>query len=164
MPCWQKLSSSHAKWRLTWKSIWSKGIEFFHAVNIVPIDIHQCLLNVNRDQTVDVSTVRWWLMCFSNVHSEKPHSRLSCIVASPRNEECLNQIINILQPENWMLSWVCWKQYWQYSNIAKFVPNWYYRCLHNAESLPNASTSGSAEALHSWRWQFLFSITPGDKK
>ena len=32
--------------------------EFLHAEKIAPIDIHQCLLNVYGDQTVDVSTVR----------------------------------------------------------------------------------------------------------
>ena len=31
--------------------------EFLHAENMVPIDIHLCLLNVYADQTVDVSTV-----------------------------------------------------------------------------------------------------------
>ena len=35
------------------------------------------LLNVYRDQTVDTSTVRWWLMCFSTDNKDvcdKPHS------------------------------------------------------------------------------------------
>ena len=27
-----------------------------------PIGIHQCLLNVSVDQTVDVSTVKWWMV------------------------------------------------------------------------------------------------------
>ena len=31
--------------------------EFLHAENMVPIDIHLCLLNIYADQTVDVSTV-----------------------------------------------------------------------------------------------------------
>ena len=30
------------------------------------IDIHQCLLNVSGDQTVDVNTVRQWVVCFSS--------------------------------------------------------------------------------------------------
>ena len=33
-------------------------IEFLHAENMAPIDIHQHLLNVYEDQTVDASTVR----------------------------------------------------------------------------------------------------------
>ena len=32
--------------------------EFLHAEKIAPTDIHQLLLNVDGDQTVDVSTVR----------------------------------------------------------------------------------------------------------
>ena len=31
-----------------------------------PIDIQQCLLNVDGDQTVDVSTARRWVVCFSS--------------------------------------------------------------------------------------------------
>jgi len=31
---------------------------------IVAIDICQCLLNVHGDQTVDVSTVSWWVVGF----------------------------------------------------------------------------------------------------
>ena len=27
---------------------------------MTPIDIHRCLPNISRDQTVDMSTVRWW--------------------------------------------------------------------------------------------------------
>ena len=34
------------------------GIEFFHAEKMVPIDVHQHLLNVYGDQTVDVGAVR----------------------------------------------------------------------------------------------------------
>jgi len=49
--------------------LWMKqrcGVEFLHAENITPIDVHWCLLNVYRDQTVGVSTVRW---CVSAVVS-----------------------------------------------------------------------------------------------
>jgi len=41
-------------------------IEFLHAEKIAPIDIHQCLLNVYGDHTVDVSTVMWWVARFSS--------------------------------------------------------------------------------------------------
>ena len=39
--------------------------EFLHVETIVPVDIHQHLLNVYGDQPVDVSTVRWWVVQFS---------------------------------------------------------------------------------------------------
>ena len=42
-----------------------------------PIDIHCCLLNVYGEQTVDVHTVRWWVVHFSTDDSgvkDKPHS------------------------------------------------------------------------------------------
>jgi len=39
--------------------------EFLHVEKIAPIDIYQYLLNVDEDKTVDVSTVRQWVVCFS---------------------------------------------------------------------------------------------------
>ena len=41
---------------------------------IVPTDIYQHLLNVGGDQTVDVSAVRQWVVCFSsdNINSGSP--------------------------------------------------------------------------------------------
>ena len=41
--------------------------EFLHEEKMAPIDIHQWLLNIPGDQTVDVSPVRWWVMCFTAV-------------------------------------------------------------------------------------------------
>jgi len=38
------------------------GIEFFHAGEVAPIDVHQHLLNVDGDKIVDVSTVRQWVV------------------------------------------------------------------------------------------------------
>jgi len=52
--------------------------EFLHAENMAPIDIHQYLLNVSENQTVDVSTVRWWVVSFSSSDSnvkDNPHCR-----------------------------------------------------------------------------------------
>ena len=40
-------------------------VEFLHVGKIAPTDIYRCLLNVDGDPTVDVSTVRWWAVCFS---------------------------------------------------------------------------------------------------
>ena len=51
------------------------AIEFIHEEKVASIDIHQCLLNVYGDQTVDMSTVSWWVVCFSsgeNNMREKP--------------------------------------------------------------------------------------------
>ena len=53
-------------------------IEFLYAEKNAPNDIHQRLLNVYGDQTVDVSTVRRWVARFSSGDSDvqdKPHSR-----------------------------------------------------------------------------------------
>ena len=41
------------------------GTEFHYAEKIAPIDIHRHLLDIYRDQTVDVSTVGGW--CVSAV-------------------------------------------------------------------------------------------------
>jgi len=41
-------------------------IELIHAEKMVPTDIHQCLLNTDGDQPVDMSTVRWWVVSFSS--------------------------------------------------------------------------------------------------
>ena len=41
------------------------GIEFLQAEKVAPTDIHQCLLNIYGVQTVDMSTVRQWVVCFS---------------------------------------------------------------------------------------------------
>jgi hypothetical protein len=41
-------------------------IEFLTAEQIAPIDIHRRLLKVYGDDTVDVSTVRRWVVCFSS--------------------------------------------------------------------------------------------------
>ena len=53
--------------------VWMKqrcGIEFLHAEKMAPIDIHQHLLNFSEEQTVDVSTVRWWMVRFSSCDSD----------------------------------------------------------------------------------------------
>ncbi|XP_040556984.1 serine/threonine-protein kinase VRK1 isoform X1 [Gallus gallus] len=71
-------------------------IEFLHAEKIAPIDIHRRLLNVYGDQTVDVSTVRRWVVRFSsgdNDLKDKPRSGRPCTAVTPRNEERLNQLI-----------------------------------------------------------------------
>ena len=65
LPCdrWQQRGTL-TEWRLTWKSIWRKGVEFNSSMRkkVTPVDIQQHLLNIYGDQAVDVSTVRWWVM------------------------------------------------------------------------------------------------------
>lgn len=41
----------------------------FNLEKIAPTDIHQCLLNNYGHQTVDVSTERWQVVCFSSSDS-----------------------------------------------------------------------------------------------
>ena len=55
--------------------------EFLHVEKMAPTDIHQHLLNIYGDQTVDVSTVRQWVVCFSSGDSdveEEPCLRQPC--------------------------------------------------------------------------------------
>ena len=47
--------------------------EFLHAEKMAPTDIHQCLLNVYRDQIVDVSTVRQWMVHFRSDGGDKKY-------------------------------------------------------------------------------------------
>jgi hypothetical protein len=51
--------------------------EFLHAKGKAPNDIQWHLVNMYGDQTVDVSTVRRWVVCFSSGNSDvrdRPHS------------------------------------------------------------------------------------------
>jgi transposase len=73
-------------------------IEFLQAKKIAPNDIHQCLLNVYEDQTVDVGTVRQWVAHFSSGDSDvkdKPRSGRPCTTVIPRNKEHLDQLIRV---------------------------------------------------------------------
>ena len=76
-------------------------MEFLHVEKIAPsCDIHQRLLNVYGDQTVDVSTVRCWVARLSSDDSDmkdKPRSGQACTAITPRNEECLIQLIRVNQ-------------------------------------------------------------------
>ena len=47
--------------------------EFLHAPQIAPTDILWHLLNIYRDQTVDMSTVRLWVVNFSSLDSDMKH-------------------------------------------------------------------------------------------
>ena len=48
-----------------------KGVtEFLQVEKMAPVSLHQCLLNVFGDQTVDVSAVRQQVLCFSRSSSK----------------------------------------------------------------------------------------------
>jgi len=47
-------------------------IQSLHAEKIAPTDIHQCVLSIYGYQTVDVSTVRSWVVHFSSGDSGSP--------------------------------------------------------------------------------------------
>ena len=46
--------------------------ELLHAEKMASINIHQHLLNVYGDQTVDVRTTRWWVVCINSGNSGSP--------------------------------------------------------------------------------------------
>jgi len=74
--------------------------EFLQMEKMAPTDIHQHLLNVYSDQTVDVITLMWWVVCFSFGDSDvkdKPSSRWPCTAVIPQHEEQLNQLISANQ-------------------------------------------------------------------
>jgi len=61
---------------LIWKCIWNKGVSLNSP--LWKNSIHWHFLNVDGDQSVDVSTVKQWVVCFSSSDSnakDKPHSR-----------------------------------------------------------------------------------------
>ena len=53
--------------------VWMKQkrvTEFLHVEKMAPTDIHQLLMNILGDQSVNVSTVRQWVVCFSTGDSD----------------------------------------------------------------------------------------------
>ena len=72
-------------------------MELLCAEEMAPIDIHQHFVNIYGDQTLDVSTMRQWVVCFSGGNSSvkgKPCPRWPCTVVTPLNEECFDQLIH----------------------------------------------------------------------
>lgn len=66
---------SLVKWCLTCKCVWRKVVSFKSCMQkkIAQIENYQCLQNIYREQTVNVSIVRWCVICFSscdNVYDE----------------------------------------------------------------------------------------------
>jgi len=71
-------------------------IEFLHAEKFAPNDTHRRLMYIYEDQTVDVSTVRRWVVRFSSGDSDvkdKARSGQPHTAVTPRNEERLDQLI-----------------------------------------------------------------------
>jgi len=71
-------------------------IEFLNAEKIAPNDIHRHLLNVCGAQTVDVRTLRRWVVRFSSGETDvkdEPRSGQPCTAVTPQNEERLDQLI-----------------------------------------------------------------------
>ena len=53
--------------------VWMKQgsvIVLFYEIKMAPTDIHQHSHNVYGDQSVDLSTVRWWVVRFSSGNSD----------------------------------------------------------------------------------------------
>ena len=72
--------------------------EFLHTYKMLLTDIHRCLLNVYRDQKVDVSTVRWWIVDFSSDDSDvkdKPCSRELCRVLGAWHVESCSLLVKM---------------------------------------------------------------------
>ena len=68
----------------------------FSLQKIVLTHIHQYLLNIYGEQKVDVSTVKWWVMCFTGGDSDargNQHSQQLCTIVHPQNEKHLDQLI-----------------------------------------------------------------------
>ena len=58
------------------------------------------MINVDGDQTVDVCTVKWWVVHFSSGNSDmkdKLYSEHPCTADSPENEEHLYLLIHVNQ-------------------------------------------------------------------
>ena len=72
---WQQRNSL-TKWSLMWKCIWSKGVPLHSSVWKKRTHWHSLTLRVYGDQTVDVSTMRQWVVHFSSGKmSRVPDSR-----------------------------------------------------------------------------------------
>ena len=75
--------------------------EFLHLEKMAPTDSHQFLLSIYGDQTVDVSTVRQWVVCFSSDDSgvkDKPDAGWPCTAVISQNKEYLDQPITFDHP------------------------------------------------------------------
>ena len=103
LPCdrWQQRNNL-TKWHLIWKYVWSKCVSLNSSMQkkMAPIDIYQCWPYVYGDQIMDVSTVRWWVVCFSSGNNERQATfRMAMHSCHTTNEEHLDQLIHA----NWLM-------------------------------------------------------------
>jgi len=81
---WQMTEGGQSDKRVSGMEVCMKqvsGIEFLPVEQIVLTDIHQYLLNIYGSPTVDVSTVRWCVVCFGSGNSyvkDKLHCGWPC--------------------------------------------------------------------------------------
>ena len=64
------------------ESVYGVKIEFLHVEKIGLTDTRWLLLNVDGDLTVDVSTVRRWMVCFNGYNSDSASPLLVKIFTS----------------------------------------------------------------------------------
>jgi len=147
--------------------VWMKQrcvTEFLHVEKITPTNIHWHLLNVDGDQTVDVSTVRQWVMRFSSGDShmkDKPCSGCPQTAVTPWNEEPLNQLVNANQ-------WIITREWCTELNIGfnalgtvvamfkhcNICTRWVsQRLTQEQKGHLYVSLSGPTEPIQGWRWQ-----------
>ena len=145
---WQQRGSL-TNWHLTWKCMWNKGegvslnSPMWKKMALIDIDLHK--LNIYGDQTVDVNSVRWWVVHFSGGNSkvkDKPRSIWPCTAVTPWNEDGLDQLICancwIMTGtciRSWISASILWKWHWQSWNIAKSVLDVSHKCLDGNRKL-----------------------------
>lgn len=121
-------------------------------------------MNVYGDQTVNVSTVRWSVVCFSsgdNGMKSKPRSWQPCIAVKPPKEEHLNELTCTNQQ---LMTRELYRPLYQLQCIGNNGDNiWTLRSLcqvgpmnahMGTEITLYASLSGTTETIWGWRWQF----------
>lgn len=120
-----------SKWHLTWKCMQRSSVLLNFSMKVVGEialnDIHWYLLNVYGDHTMNVRTVRWWIMHFSSGNRDmcnKPHSGQHCTTVNPQNEKHLDQLICArLQPGNCVWNWILASMCWDIKVCIRWVPH-----------------------------------------
>ena len=124
------------------------GTEFLHVEKIAPIDSHQYLLNIYGDQTEDVSTVKWAVVCVRCDDSNekyKPCFGQPQTAVTPQNEEHLNQLICV----NWRIVTreLCTELHISFSVLEMMVATLKHHKVCSQLSLTNHH-AGTERTLH----------------
>ena len=104
---WQQRGSL-IEWCLTWECRWSKGVSLSSSTwkKMAPIDIHQQLQNISRDQIgCEHSEMaggvcmfhQWWQSGGNSGVEDKPHSGWPGTAVTPWNEEGFDQLVHVNQ-------------------------------------------------------------------